>query len=137
MLQTIKMPRTKEVGNKILIKTKEHAIIIDTENDKIYRDGNRIKTTRLPIGFDVRFKKEQNIDKNHIHFFEFFEEPGNWLKATVGYDGRIFFHYYVHSSKEAFRGRQVWKGSYWHDRKRRQKKWYENDLSVPKKIWQY
>jgi hypothetical protein len=124
-----------EITDVIKIKIPENSFIIDLETDKLYWNGQRILTTEAIRKYEYSHKKENNTLFNHRRIVEI-KDYKNLLVFVIdiGYDGRLFFMLFDKNYGN-FRAEPIHKLSYWHDRKEKTKKWYDQDMINPVQIW--
>ncbi len=112
----------------------QKTLFIDIEEDRLYWNGNWLKTTKLEFNYnkDVMFEKNKKFEKKRILTHEF---EGKVLAIDCGFDGRVFGKFFTKKKYLTFRGNPEIVFSYWHCRREGLKKWYSGDLSNPKKVW--
>ncbi len=115
-----------------------HTIYIDVEKDQLFFDGNRMKTTNTEFNYnkEFMFERNKNLEKKRILTFPKGNEPSPVVLAVdCGWDGRIFFKFFTRETYSVPRGKPLKVFSYWHDRRAKEKKFYNGDLHEPGRVW--
>lgn len=115
-----------------------HCLYFDVENDHVYFDGVRVKTTKLEFNYtkDLMFQKNKQFQKKRVLTFPKSDGKSPFVLALdVGFDGRLFAKFFYPKVYRTMRGKPEKVLSYWHDRQAKEKKFYEDDLSRPKRVW--
>lgn len=112
----------------IKIPLEGHWVIIDTETDSIYVDGNKLNTAVGKVYSAGLAKRERDTEepKRRIKLIETLRSI---IVIDVGHDGRVFFLAFDHSAYAAFRGQPKKQYSYWHSQGIIN--FYEDDLKAP------
>jgi len=106
------------------------AWVIDLVEDRLYLNGERFLTTKQPVKsyYDEGLAKDKGLSKKPIW-------KGEWgwfvVQLDIGFDGRLFWKFFTRFDYRKKGGKPYFVLSYWNDRKEKELRWYEDDLSVP------
>ncbi len=114
--------------------TKKHALVVDVKNDQLFFDGERLKTTSTEFNYNKGAMFEKNKGKEKTRIMTCIA-CGKVLAIDCGYDGRVFIKLFDRQKYSQYRGAPEKLWSYWHDRRAKEKKWYDQDLHTPKRVW--
>jgi hypothetical protein len=110
----------------IKIPIEGHTIIINTDMDEVFLDGDKVNLDAgRPYAKD--FCKEENTKGFKKRRVKAIPTKDHAIVIDVGWDGRIFFLYFTKPEYKTFRGKPMKQYSYWNDGKR--KAFYEDDLT--------
>ena len=114
----------------IKIPLDRHTILIDTDTDTLYVDGNAVNTKLGKVYDKVTAKPENSgAPKRRVKLIE---SSSTITVIDVGSDGRIFVLSFDRTQYAAFRGKPDKQYSYWRNAKQGAC-FYEDDLKSP--VW--
>lgn len=119
-------------GDCIVLSFFNDCLLIDVVTDAVFLNGNPLNVSRKP--YKKGLMKPLNKDKNKKRILTL-EHKTYVLGVDEGFDGRLFFKIWLKSTYKKFRGKPFWVASYWNDAVNKEKKFFENDLKVPVKVW--
>ena len=128
-------PSIDITDDKIVIRFYDDSYVILLENDMLLFNGKRIITTHTERLYSREFIKRHNLNKKHKRLVSQFK--GNQVFIIdIGYDGRLFMLCFTNKKYNEYRGQPMWKASYWHDRRNKEKKFYVTDMQIPVRTWE-
>ncbi len=126
--------RTEIEEEYIKVRLGDNCLLFSVKEDRIYFNGERIKTTNLEHRYNrsKMFERNKEIPKKRIKTLKF---NGLIFGLDVGFDGRLFGKVWKQKDFDTFRGPPFFTFSYWSDRRGKEIKWYEEDLHTPKRVY--
>ena len=118
----------------IIMEFARSKIVIDVREDRVYVNGNWLQTSNILKEYDEEKMKQRNVKFPKKELMKI-KDMATTLKITIGFDGRLFFNVYDNKSINEWRCPPIESYSWWHNRKAKQKQWYEGDLGRPERTW--
>lgn len=109
-----------------------HTLYISAAEDRLYYDGERMKTTQHEFHYNEP-RQEKGFEKKRVKTIYV---KGRIIAVDVGWDGRIFIKLFEQKKYLEFKGKPYKVFSYWNCRADKEKRFYEDDLSKPKRVWE-
>ena len=128
-------PVSVEVLSEVIrLRFGDNCLLFNVEEDRIYFNGEKLKTTEHEFHYNksLMFERNKVIPKKRLLTLGF---DGFVFGLDVGFDGRLFGKLWAKQKYVEERGEPFWVCSYWHDRRAKEVKWYERDLKNPKRMW--
>lgn len=126
------LPQIVKSRDFIHLGLPDNYFLIDLKEDKLYLNGQRFMTTKKPLHkyAYMDFVKERNLE---VMKTPIWKKSWSWFvcQLDLGFDGRLFWKFFTKSNYEKFRGKPYFVCSYWHDRKAKLRKWFEQNLHSP------
>lgn len=115
------------LGEFIKIPIEGHSVIINTDTDEVFLDGDKVNTNIGGRPYTSEYRKPDNTKGWKKWRVKAIPTKDHAIVVDIGWNGRVFILYFTKQEYKAFRGKPMKQYSYWNNGKR--KDFYEDDLS--------
>lgn len=123
---------TRVLDDCVIINFFDNSFVLTGSEGMVYFNGSPLLYSGK--GYQKSFLKPVNSGKVKRRLMTL-EKNAYVLGLDCGPDGRLFWKIWLKSAFKKFRGKPFFCCSFWNDNVLNEKKYYENDLRKPLKVW--